>query len=54
MVGATRFWQTGPVTGTRLRLQEQPFGPWLLAAVAVGLAAYGVYQWMRATYGRVS
>lgn len=25
------------------KLKEMPFGPWLLAAVAIGLAAYGVY-----------
>ena len=32
---------------------EQPFGPWLLAAVAVGLAGYGVYSFFRARYTRV-
>lgn len=32
---------------------EQPFGPWLLGAVALGLAGYGVYSFFRARYTKV-
>jgi hypothetical protein len=31
----------------------QPFGPYLLAAVAVGLLAYGVFCFFDARYHRV-
>jgi Domain of Unknown Function (DUF1206) len=34
-------------------LAQQPFGPWLLAAVALGLAAYGVFLFFDARYHRV-
>ena len=34
-------------------LAEQPFGPWLLALVALGLAAYGVFCAFDARYHRV-
>jgi hypothetical protein len=34
-------------------LQQQPYGPWLLAGVAVGLFAYGVYLFIRARYRRI-
>lgn len=34
--------------GALRTLREQPFGPYLLTAVAVGLAAYGVYSFVRA------
>jgi hypothetical protein len=33
-------------------LQEQPFGPWLLMIVAIGLAAFGLYCFARARYQR--
>ena len=33
-------------------LQEQPFGPWLLLIIAVGLAAFGIYCFARARYQR--
>jgi hypothetical protein len=37
--------------GQSLReVQEQPFGPVLLAIVATGLLAYGVYELVRARY----
>lgn len=39
--------------GALASLAEQPFGPWLLAAVAFGLAAYGVYMLAEAKYRRV-
>ena len=34
-------------------LRQQPVGPWLLTAVALGIAAYGVYAFARAKYARV-
>ncbi|MBA3905392.1 MAG: DUF1206 domain-containing protein [Pseudonocardiales bacterium] len=34
-------------------LAQQPFGPWLLALVALGLAAYGVFCGFDARYHRV-
>ncbi len=33
-------------------LQRQPFGPWLLGLIAVGLVLYGVYCWVNAAYRR--
>ena len=33
-------------------LADQPFGPWLLSAVALGLAAYGVFQLVTARHRR--
>jgi uncharacterized membrane protein len=32
---------------------SQPFGPWLLGVVAIGLAAYGVYSFVEARYRRI-
>ncbi|MEP7035139.1 MAG: DUF1206 domain-containing protein [Actinomycetota bacterium] len=34
-------------------MRQQPFGPWLLSAVALGIALYGVYSFARARYARV-
>ena len=34
-------------------LQAQPFGRWLFAIAAAGLAAYGVYCCVKARYGRI-
>jgi hypothetical protein len=34
-------------------LAAQPYGPWLLGAVAVGLIAYGVFQLVIARYRRI-
>lgn len=31
-------------------LQEQPFGPWVLTVIAVGIAAFGIYCFGRARY----
>ena len=36
-----------------IELLKQPFGPWLLGIVALGLVAYGVYSLMEARYRRV-
>jgi hypothetical protein len=33
-------------------LQDQPFGPWLLVIIAVGIAAFGIYCFARARYQR--
>jgi len=35
-------------------LQDQPYGPWLLGAVALGLVAYGVYQFALARYRQIN
>lgn len=34
-------------------LQDQPFGPWLLTIIAVGIAAFGIYLFGRARYQRI-
>jgi hypothetical protein len=34
-------------------LHAQPFGRWIFAIVAAGLAAYGVYCCVKARYGRI-
>jgi hypothetical protein len=39
--------------GALQALAQQPFGPWLLGAVAFGLAAYGVYMFAQARYRRI-
>lgn len=35
-------------------LREQPYGPWLLAVTALGLASFGVYSIVEAIYRRVN
>lgn len=35
-------------------LARQPFGPWLLGLVALGLVAYAVYQGLEARYRRIA
>jgi Domain of Unknown Function (DUF1206) len=39
--------------GALRSLRQQGFGPWLLTAVALGIAAFGVYSFARARYVRV-
>ena len=39
--------------GALRSLRQQPVGPWLLTAVALGIAAYGVYSFARARHARV-
>jgi hypothetical protein len=39
--------------GALRTLREQPKGPWVLTAVALGIAAYGVYSFARAKHARV-
>jgi hypothetical protein len=36
-----------------VELLHQPFGPWLLGVVALGLIAYGLYSFVEARYRRV-
>ena len=35
-------------------LQQQPFGPWLLAAMGIGLIAFAVYSFLEAFYRRIT
>lgn len=39
--------------GTLKVLAQQPYGRWLLGAVAAGLVAYGIYSFVEARYRRV-
>ena len=39
--------------GALARLENQPFGPWLLAIVALGLIAYGIHMGVLARYRRI-
>ncbi|HVL06967.1 MAG TPA: DUF1206 domain-containing protein [Acidimicrobiales bacterium] len=41
------------IDGALKRLADRPYGPTLLVAVAVGLAAYGLYSFAEARYRRV-
>lgn len=34
-------------------LEQQPYGPWILGVVAVGLVAYGIYMVIQARYSRI-
>jgi len=42
------------IAGALETLQRQPYGPWLLGAVAIGLIAYGVHQFVTARYRRIT
>jgi hypothetical protein len=44
--------QARGIGGALRTLESQPYGPWLLAGVAAGLAAFGVLQIVRARYVR--
>lgn len=41
------------IGGALRELGQQPFGPWLLGAVAVGLVAYGLFMLVLARYRRI-
>lgn len=41
------------VGGALRSLEQAPYGSWLLGSVALGLAAYGVYELVRARYRRI-
>ncbi len=36
--------------GSLITLSQQPYGPWLLGIVALGLVAYGLFQGFKARY----
>ena len=36
--------------GALAALASQPYGPWLLGLVALGLVAYGIYNFVQARY----
>lgn len=40
--------------GALRTLEQQPYGPWLLGAVALGLVAYGLFQLVKARYRRIA
>ncbi len=42
------------VAGALDTLQRQPYGPWLLGAAAVGLIAYGIYEFVKARYRSIN
>jgi hypothetical protein len=39
--------------GALLALEQSPYGPWLLGAVALGLVVYGLYMFVEARYRRM-
>lgn len=41
------------LSGALAELSQQPFGPWLLGATAIGLIGYGLYKLAQARYHRV-
>jgi hypothetical protein len=41
------------LSGALEALRRQPYGPWLMAAVAAGLIAYGFYLFVLARYRRI-
>lgn len=52
-------WQTDPseargLDGALQTLQAQPYGTWLLAIIAAGLVAFGVYSFVEAKYRRIN
>ncbi|MBI0539789.1 DUF1206 domain-containing protein [Roseomonas sp. KE2513] len=52
-------WQSDPseargLGGALLALQEQPFGRFLFALVALGLAAFGAFEFAEAAYRRIA
>jgi hypothetical protein len=42
------------LSGAIQAIEQQPFGPWLLGIVALGLATYGLYMLVLACYRRIS
>ena len=42
------------VDGALEALQRQPYGPWLLGTVAVGLIAYGIFEFVKARYRQIN
>ncbi|KGM13472.1 DUF1206 domain-containing protein [Cellulomonas bogoriensis] len=45
--------EAGGLDAALTTLAEQPYGPWALAVVALGFAAFGIFSFGRARYGRI-
>ena len=45
--------QARGLSGALRALEQQPFGPWILGGVALGLMAYGLYMLLLARYRRM-
>jgi hypothetical protein len=45
--------QARGLEGALTAVGEQAYGPWLMGLVALGLTAYGVFQWVKAWYRRI-
>ncbi|MGH7999962.1 MAG: DUF1206 domain-containing protein [Brasilonema sp.] len=45
--------QAGGLAEVLQTLAKQPYGPWLLGIVALGLVAYGIYMVIQARYRQV-
>jgi hypothetical protein len=41
------------LSGALRSIEQRPFGPWLLAIVALGLVAYGIYMFVLTRYRRI-
>ncbi|MDX6484418.1 MAG: hypothetical protein QOE95_2189, partial [Gaiellaceae bacterium] len=41
------------LAGALRALEQQPYGPYVLGAVALGLVAYGLYMFVEARYRRM-
>lgn len=46
--------QVRGLNGALDSLAQQPYGPWLLGAVAIGLIAYGIYYIVQARYRQIN
>ena len=56
VIQAARQYDTSEVKGldgALSTLAQQPYGPWLLGIVAIGLIAYGIYMFAQAEYRRI-
>jgi hypothetical protein len=56
LVNAARQFDPEEAVGIGHALQkmaQQPYGPWLLGTVALGVVAYGLFAFMLARYGRI-
>jgi hypothetical protein len=56
---AVAAWRENPneargLGGALHALEEQPYGPWLLGVVAIGLSAYGIYELAKARYRQIN
>ena len=45
--------ESGGLGKALLTLQAQPYGPWLLALIAIGLFAFGTYSVIQGIYRRI-